>query len=441
MKFTALWENLERKQKVATAMLVVYAILFSLAQLGRQQWGEVVFYPSDLLVGGFIALHILELSQFWQKTTAWLKRHPLSWFVLLWIVGTLLLGSVLSQQIRPFLVIIRLIIYFGFAGCVGIVFAEKPHYVRWLLAATGGLMALFGLFQYIVLPDTRFLMNLGWDDHYYRLLGTFFDPNFAGMGLILTALAILSLHQRFSKSLLIGLLMILVAGITLTYSRSSYLALMAASLGVIFLPKAVSSWELREKIVLGATMLVTAATILLIAPKPGGEGVKLLRTASISARVNDTQNYVSDLRPWTMLFGSGLFVEPAAVKEAQFSTATTPTTAPLQSVFFTANPDQPAPNHSRAADNIFITLVSGLGVVGTIGAVALALIFLHDLSKHELLSAIALGSVLVHAQFNNTLFEPFIFQFLMLFILVPLPIAGKLEKRFRSKKRNSRSAH
>src|SRR3989304_8999963 len=42
-------------------------------------------------------------------------------------------------------------------------------------------IAVFGLAQYILIPDTRFLAVLNWDDHYYRLLSTLLDPNFTGI--------------------------------------------------------------------------------------------------------------------------------------------------------------------------------------------------------------------------------------------------------------------
>src|SRR3989338_6680935 len=49
-----------------------------------------------------------------------------------------------------------------------------------------GFFVGLGLGQYIFLPDTRFLLSYGWDEHYWRLIGTVLDPNYMGvmMGMI-----------------------------------------------------------------------------------------------------------------------------------------------------------------------------------------------------------------------------------------------------------------
>ena len=45
--------------------------------------------------------------------------------------------------------------------------------------------AVFGWIQYFFWPDLTYLKYLGWDDHYFRLTGTFLDPNFMGLVLVL----------------------------------------------------------------------------------------------------------------------------------------------------------------------------------------------------------------------------------------------------------------
>jgi len=42
---------------------------------------------------------------------------------------------------------------------------------RWIPAAMAGFLIL-GLGQYMFLPDMRFLLRYGWDEHYWRLIGT-----------------------------------------------------------------------------------------------------------------------------------------------------------------------------------------------------------------------------------------------------------------------------
>ena len=69
------------------------------------------------------------------------------------------------------------------------------------------------------------LARLGWDDHYYRLISVLFDPNFTGLILVLGLILIYFNRPRSWWLYAIHLLALL-----LTYSRSSYLALLVAGL-------------------------------------------------------------------------------------------------------------------------------------------------------------------------------------------------------------------
>ncbi len=435
MNLIKYWKNLRPNQRVGAALLALYAVVFPLAQMGRLQIGEVVFYVSDAIMCLWLLVQHRAVKEFIFRVIGWMKRHPLSWFVLSWAVGTLVIGSVMAEQFRPVMVSLRILAYFLFAGSVAGVFLDRPQFVRSLLLVIGGIFTWFGLLQYFLMPDTRFLRNLGWDDHYYRLLGTFFDPNFAGMALVLACIVVFSLHSRLPRFVLTLSLMVLAACIAVTFSRSSYLAFTSTVAAILLIPTVLQHWQGKEKVAAGLVIAISFALALVVAPKPGGEGVKLLRTSSIEARATATQEYVSQLRPWSILWGTGLFVQPHNISEesaptqgSSMSEISTP-----KSVFFTTDSPNEVPNHSQTPDNIFITLLSGIGIVGTVGALALMVVFIHDLSRREVFAAVALGSTLIHAQFNNTLFEPFIFQYLMLFILAPLPMVAKLQAGFRKK--------
>lgn len=435
MKLIKYWRNLRPNQRVGAVLLALYAVVFPLAQVGRLQIGEIVFYISDAIVCLWLLVQHQDALAFARRVIGWMKRHPLSWFVLGWAVGTLVIGSVLAEQFRPALLSLRILAYFLFAGSVAGVFVDKPHFVRSLLLAISGVFTWLGLLQYFLMPDTRFLRNLGWDDHYYRLLGTFFDPNFAGMALVLACIVVFSLHNKLPRYILSLTLMVLAACVAVTFSRSSYLAFASTVAAILLIPAVLQYWQGKEKVAAGMIIAISFALAIVAAPKPGGEGVKLLRTSSIEARATATQEYVAQLRPWSILWGTGLFVQPQGIREettpsqgSSWSEISSP-----QSVFFTSDSASDVPNHSQTPDNIFITLLSGVGIVGTVGAIALMIIFIHDLSRHEMLAAVALGGTLIHSQFNNTLFEPFIFQYLMLFILAPLPVVERVKSGFRKK--------
>ncbi|MBU1110279.1 O-antigen ligase family protein [Patescibacteria group bacterium] len=64
------------------------------------------------------------------------------------------------------------------------------------------IFSLLGLVQFLLFPDFSKYIQHGWDPHYYRLLSTFFDPNFAGIFLILGfVLAVSLLLTRNSNKL------------------------------------------------------------------------------------------------------------------------------------------------------------------------------------------------------------------------------------------------
>jgi hypothetical protein len=65
------------------------------------------------------------------------------------------------------------------------------------LIIAGSVAAFFGLLQYLFMPDLRFLYDIGWDMHYGRLAGTFLDPTFIGLILVLNILLIV--NRYFSK--------------------------------------------------------------------------------------------------------------------------------------------------------------------------------------------------------------------------------------------------
>ncbi len=97
------------------------------------------------------------------------------------------------------------------------------------------IFALLGIMQFVFFPDFSRYVAHGWDPHYYRLLSTFFDPNFAGifllLGFNLVLARLLQEGANFSRSqkLIYPLLaFVFFLAIVLTFSRSSYLAFLTA---------------------------------------------------------------------------------------------------------------------------------------------------------------------------------------------------------------------
>lgn len=100
-----------------------------------------------------------------------------------------------------------------------------------LLLFGQGIFAALGLLQFVLFPDFSKYVAHGWDPHYYRVLSTFFDPNFAGIYLVLGLTLLLSLvilHPQTRTMLNFAACSLIIAAIILTFSRSAYLAFMTA---------------------------------------------------------------------------------------------------------------------------------------------------------------------------------------------------------------------
>ena len=125
--------------------------------------------------------------------------------------------------------LIRFIMYFFVSIVVAnTVSKSKVSGFLNIILVAGFVFITAGFFQLLVFPDLSSLAPFGWDPHQQRITSTFLDPNFAGM-LIVMLFTIASCKFLFTKRpvyLLYAL--ISFASLMLTFSRSTYLALLAA---------------------------------------------------------------------------------------------------------------------------------------------------------------------------------------------------------------------
>lgn len=171
----------------------------------------------------------------------------------------------------------------------------KLPLVKYLLWE-GLVVAILALGQYLFLPDTRFLFNLGWDEHYFRAIGTFLDPSFTGLILCLAIIVWLTELAGQKKKLffwLNGLVMLIALG--LSFSRIIYLSF-SLTLTLFF-------WLRGKRRILAAAIIVFCLLIFLL-PKPGGEGVNLWRISSLQAKIGDYQ-HVGEIIKKNFWLGTG----------------------------------------------------------------------------------------------------------------------------------------
>jgi len=145
-------------------------------------------------------------------------------------------------------------------------------------------MAVLGLVQYVFFPDMTQLKYLAWDDHYYRLIGPLLDPNFSALLFIFALIILFTTYTKkiwqFKKfNIYQFLFLLLFLSLIFTFSRGSWLVF--SLIAMIF--------TLRKKFKYFLVLLFLGVLTFLLTPKPFGEGVNILRTSTIQARVNNYQ--------------------------------------------------------------------------------------------------------------------------------------------------------
>jgi O-antigen ligase len=219
---------------------------------------------------------------------------------------------------------------------------------------------ILGLLQYLIFPDATSLKYIGFDDHYYRLIGTTFDPNYTGLILSMISLYFLSKSKYLYSFVIIPL-------IALTFSRATFIIYALSAFMV----------SIRKNIKISISVILILVAMIALSPKPFGEGVNLLRTFSILSRIDSWQTGLTLFiqRP---IFGWG------------YNTLTNI-------------------NGQRIGiDNSFIYIMATTGIIGITTFILLLLKVLKSRMKLEYL--ICLIAIILHSLFNNSFFFIWIFS-------------------------------
>lgn len=231
-----------------------------------------------------------------------------------------------------------------------------------------------GVLQYFYYPNLRNLFYDGWDPHYYRLFGTFFEPVIAAAvyGIVLVYAFT---EKRLAVFIRGAIVLAMGVMIVMTYSRAALLAMFVTALIFAARTKAI-------KFILGGLVIATVVFILL--PKPSGEGVNMLRTSTIFSRTTD---YAEGISIWqrSPVFGIG-YNHLGAVKVQQKSV-------------------EGIPNHATASlHSSFLIILATGGIIGFLFFVnwLQLLMGISDFYKYTL---IFIG---VSSLFDNVLLHPFV---------------------------------
>ena len=184
------------------------------------------------------------------------------------------------------LYLLRLILYAMWIG-YGVFHVRTSrsfiHHIRRTLLMLIPLIFLLSYGQYFLYPNLRNLYYLGWDPHEFRLFGLFFDLPIAGA--VFGMLGIVIVQTKLVRRLVfrIGYIMLVLISILLTYARATYVATLAVVF--VLIPSS-------KRLLLGLIFLACFIGALFLLPRPGGEGVHLLRVFSVESRLSDDMDAI-----------------------------------------------------------------------------------------------------------------------------------------------------
>jgi O-antigen ligase len=286
------------KQKISKILIFLFLVLFPFGQILRFDLRSIdpglILHPIDIVAGlAFISLFLrkIRLPSISKPIKAFLMFLTFSYIVSLTIFE-------FQQGLIGAFYLIRLIFYSSLFT-ITYDLAKGKNDLKTLifdsLIAILIFVALFGWIQYFLYPDIRSFVVWGWDDHLFRLMGTFLDPGFTAILLVFGFLLTFEKYLRSNKKYFLILILFFFITLAFTYSRTGYFALIAGvSMYLI----------LKKKIKWIRVVILALILMVLLLPRPIGEGVKLERLYSISYRF---QNYKQTLQIWqrSSLFGVG----------------------------------------------------------------------------------------------------------------------------------------
>ncbi|OGM25508.1 hypothetical protein A2715_05670 [Candidatus Woesebacteria bacterium RIFCSPHIGHO2_01_FULL_39_32] len=285
-------------QKLGVGIVFLYLLFYPFGQLLRFNFQltseEIPIHAVDIIALISIPLIIVARSK---KPN--IDRAIKSFLIIAFFSNVLSLYFFpLNEVLVNSLYLLRIFAYYSFFVLVWNLIVRKALDKKILYAGLISLSvfaAIFGWIQYFWLPDLTSLKYIGWDDHLYRLVGTYLDPGFTGIILVMGFLLVSNLFLQEKGKYQLVIAFFLFISVLFTYSRASYLALL---LGMFTL-----AW-LKKKKKLLTLMVLAFIFIVPLLPRPKSEGARLERTQSVYARLNNYRQTFSIISEYP-LFGVG----------------------------------------------------------------------------------------------------------------------------------------
>ena len=379
-------------------LIFVYLVIFPLGQLIRLRldfYGvKVPIHPTDVIVGISIVLFLLSRSE-----KPKIFKHILSFLlVALFSLIFSLTQFNISQVAIGSLYLVRLSAYAFFFLLTWNIVTKGKHLKGTLfngLIAVSIAVGIFGWIQYFWLPDLRSLRLLGWDDHLYRLTGTFLDPGFTGIILVLGALTSISKYLRGKDRKVILISAFLLISIIFTYSRASYIAMFSGLIALFILVK-------RDVKKVFFLVFLLFLLVLPFIPRQLSEGAQLERTHSIYAKITNYSQTLTIFKK-SPLFGVG-FNNICSFRVKYFG-------------------DLGYKSHScSGSDSSLLLVLATTGVVGLLVFVNTSLQILRSVKRNLFGNTflICSSALFIHSLFLNSLFYPWIMGWMGILLAIAL---------------------
>lgn len=402
-------------QKIVKLLFLLLLVLFPLGELGRFQLvNDIAIHVNDialfLIFFGWIVVNKSKINQIIKAKL--FKPLLLFSFIALF---SLLLQIYRYTQIEVIVASLYLIRWIGLVMLYFVVkefdleFKEKIKYILTLL---GAIVVGFGYIQYFLYPDLRNLYYAGWDEHLYRMVSVFLDPNFAGaffvmylvfvLGLISQKRFWISQNDKFKTFSLYVILISTFGAIVLTYSRSAYLMLFVSV--SIFLFMTISSRFIRT-IAISLGFLSLLVLIIFLSKLPQSEGTNLLRTSSTNARFLAAQQAIIIIKD-NPIIGVGFNAYRYAQKKYGFIPN-----------------NQKKENHAGAGtDDSYLFVIATTGIVGFISYLyvlksILMVSYLSYRKNNNIIGLVLFCSLIglfINSFFINSLFYLFILEWIFI---------------------------
>ena len=374
---------------VQKILIFVFLVVFPFGQLLRTDLllGDfhLVLHPIDIVVGVlsffYLVKRVLTKRPIWGYATGFISALIFSYLFSLSIFN----GRGFSEGLFYLLRIIAYLIFpFVIGESIGNSLRTKEIYYKALILISV-FIGLFGWVQYILYPDVRPLLYLGWDDHLYRIVGTFLDPGFTGLLLVLGINLSLVMFFKKTKAYWFLIILFLLSSLLFTYSRAGYISILG-SIVIYF-------WAENKKKLLLPVFILFFIFILLL-PRPSSSGVQLERIYSVILRI---KNYQETVRIWTRwpIFGVG-YNNMCQARIVYLG-------------------EENALSHScSGSDSSLLLLLTTTGFVGLMIFIKMIKSMIKNVAKdiYGTSFIICLVSILIHSLFVNSLFYPWVMGYL-----------------------------